>query len=81
MDKIKTASGKEFSSDYLTTIPSPAQMFVRVIGAEFSTVKDVFGNPEETRQISYGARLFTGYTRMISAFREDDAIKIILAKE
>lgn len=81
MDILKTATGKEFDSDYLSTIPYPAQMFVRVLNTSLVEVAKVFGDPAETMQLWHGDNYLTGYTHLVAIVPEDNAIKVCLGKE
>ena len=47
MFTIKAATGKEFDSDYAVSIPEPPIAFVRIVGLEYNTVKEIFSNPDE----------------------------------
>lgn len=80
MSTVKTKTGKQFSSDYLTTIPYPAQCFIRVF-SDLSTVTTVFSNPVETVQLWFDSVYLAGYTKLIAIIPEDGAIKVCLAKE
>ena len=81
MDKIRTATGKEFRSDYLSTIPFPAQTFFRVLDTPLATVAAVFSDPKETVQLWYEDYYLAQYTHLVAIAPEGDAIKVILAKE
>ena len=48
MDKIRTATGKEFDTDYIATIPNPAMAFIRICNAAISDIAAVFSDPRET---------------------------------
>ena len=80
MIKVITATGKEFQTDYLVTIPVPETMFVRILNTERETVESVFRNPEETSVLLYGDRRYEGYTEFQSIFDEGDALKVGLGK-
>lgn len=80
MDKVKTATGKEFDSDYIATIPIPAQAYIRILNASLATVAAVFGNPQETVQLWHGQYYLAGYTTLVAIVPEMDAVKVVLAK-
>lgn len=80
MDKVKTATGKEFDSDYIATIPFPAQAYIRVLNTPLATVAAVFGNPEETKQLWHGEYYLAHYTNLVAIVPEVDAVKVVLAK-
>lgn len=82
MDKVKTASGKEFESDYISTIgyPNP-QIYIRILDTSLADVAAVFGNAEETRQLWYNEQYFAMHTKLVAIVPEPGAIKVVLAKE
>lgn len=80
MIKVITATGKEFPSDYLVTIPSPDMLFVRLLDTERETAESVFQNPEETSVLVYGGDRYEGYTGFRSIFDEGDALKVGLER-
>lgn len=81
MEKVITATGKEFNSDYLATIPYPAQAYVRLLDTPVVTVAEVFSDPAETAQLMYGNVTIQGYTHLLAIMPEADAVKVALAKE
>lgn len=81
MDKLTTATGKEYASDYLVTIPKPQMMFVRILGENIDAVREVFQNPEETATLTYADREYTGFTVFDSIVDEGDALKVVLKHE
>lgn len=81
MEKIKTATGKEFDCDYLSAIPIPAQTYFRVLNVPLATVAAIFSNPLETCQLWYGEYYLAQYTHLVAIIPETDAIKVCLAKE
>ncbi len=81
MDEIKTAAGRKFPCDYLSTIPYPAQTFFRVLDTPLATVAAVFSDPNETIQLWHGDNYLAQYTHLVAIVPEGDAVKVILAKE
>lgn len=83
MDKIKTATGKEFDTDYVATIPTPPMAYIRILNTPLATVATVFSNPMETMQLYYnGANAYIAqHTKLTAIIPEGDAIKVALAKE
>lgn len=81
MDKISTATGKEFDSDYLSTIPMPDQAFFRICNKSLAEVAAVFGDKNETIQLWYGDIYLAMYTKLVALVPENGAVKVILAKE
>ena len=78
MDKLITATGKEYASDYLVTIPKPQMMFVRIFDDDMDAVRETFQNPEKTATLTYANREYTGYTVFDSIVNEGDALKVVL---
>lgn len=81
MDKLKTATGKEFDCDYIAAIPSPAQAYIRICNLPLADVATIFSNPAETIQLWYGENYIANHTRLIAIVPESGAIKVVLGKE
>lgn len=81
MAKLKTATGKEFDCDHLTTIPSPAFAFIRVLNTPLASVAAVFSDPSETMQLWYDNLYLAHYTKLVSLIPEGSAVKVSLEKE
>jgi len=80
MDKIKTATGKEYNCDFFSVIPVPEQAYIRVLNASLTTVATVFGDPRETVQLWYGEHYIANYTKLVAIVPEMDAVRVVLAK-
>lgn len=80
MEKVKTATGREFDSDYIATIPIPAQAYIRICDTPLATVAAVFGDPKETVQLWHGEIYLAHYTQLVAIIPEVDAVKVVLAK-
>ena len=48
MEKLKTATGKEFDCDYFNPFPLVGQINIRILGESLATIATVFANPAET---------------------------------
>ena len=73
MFTIKTATGKEFDSDYAVTTPALPIGFMRIVGQKLETVERIFSSPEEFP--------LQGYPRFHSASNfvdEGTGIKFVL---
>lgn len=81
MDKIITATGRQFNCDYLAAIPSPAQAYIRILNTPLATVATVFSDPFETAQLWRGEHYLANYTHLVAIVPEGDAVKVVLAKE
>ena len=51
MEKLKTATGKEFDCDYFNPFPQAGQINIRILGESLATIATVFANPAETVQM------------------------------
>ena len=45
MEKLKTATGKEFNCDYFNPFPQVGQINTRILGESLATIATVFANP------------------------------------
>jgi len=71
MFKIKTATGKEFESDYAVTIPGIA--FIRIIGKTLEEVRELLSDPSELPLVGYEE-----FNTVASVMDEHTGIKIVL---
>lgn len=60
MSFIKTATGKEYETDYLASIPSPQMVFFRLPKLSFAEASVVVTNPEEMARIEYSGYYYEG---------------------
>lgn len=81
MEVVKTATGKEYSSDYLAVIPLPNQAYIRILDTSLVEVATVFGDPAETAKLWHGIYYLEGFTHLVAIVPEPGAIKVVLAKE
>lgn len=81
MEKLKTATGKEFECDYFNPFPPANQVNLRVLNTSLATVAAVFGDPKETVQMWYDGQYAAQYTRLVAIVPEGDATRIVLGKE
>lgn len=85
MEKLKTATGKEFDCDYFNTCQTVSQINVRVLNTPLTTVATVFSDQTETVQLFYGdvagAQYASQYTKLIAIVPEGNAIRVVLGKE
>ena len=80
MDIITTATGKEFSTDYLSAAPNPKITFFRILNLPFADVATVFSDIKETAHIYYQNYDLGGCT-LIAISVEDEAIKVSMNYE
>lgn len=81
MEKLKTATGKEFDCDYFNPFPPVWQVNLRVLNTPLSTVATVFSNPNETVQLWCGEQYAANYTKLVAIVPESNAIRVVLGKE
>lgn len=80
MQIIKTAAGKEFKCDSLSSIPEPFRVYVRVTDATVVQVAEAFSDPEETKRLEYGGLTLTGCTKLLAIIPEGTTIRVNLTK-
>lgn len=81
MEKLKTATGKEFDCDYFNPFPPVGQINLRVLNAPLVTAATVFSNPQETVQMWCGEQYAAQYTNLVAIVPEGNAIRVVLGKE
>lgn len=79
-ERVLTHSGKQFDCDYLSTIPTPPRMYIRICNAQIANIAVVFSDTSETDLITYGDVVIEGYTQLIAIIPEGDVIRVVLAK-
>ncbi len=81
MEKIKTATGKEFDCDYFNPAPGFGQTNLRVLNTSISDVAKVFSDPNETVQLWCEGMYAAQYTKLVAIVPEGNAIRVVLGKE
>lgn len=81
MEKLTTATGKEFSCDYFNPCQPTGQCNLRIVNEQISKVAAVFSNPSETAQLWCESQYAANYTRLVAIVPESDAIRVVLGKE
>lgn len=81
MEKLKTATGKEFDCDYFNPFPPVGQVNLRVLNTPLATIATVFSNPNETVQLWCGEQYSAQYTKLVAIVPEGDATRVVLGKE
>lgn len=81
MDKLNTATGKQYDCDYFNPFPPAGQVNLRILNASLVEVATVFGNPTETVQLWYGSQYLAQHIKVIAIVPEGDAIRVVLGKE
>ena len=64
MTKIKTATGKEYDSDYFVEHAPSKSLYFRVLCASGEEVRKVFADSEETQVLEYNGKKYEGFTKL-----------------
>lgn len=75
MDTVTTATGKQFETDYFSSIPNPKLIYFRVLGSDIVTVAGIVVDPNEMETIDYAGNIFTN-CELVSISIEGNAIKV-----
>lgn len=81
MEKLRTATGKQFDCDYFNPFPPAGQVNLRVLNTSLVNVASVFGNSAETVQLWYGEQYLSQHTKVVAIVPEADAVRVVLGKE
>lgn len=81
MEKVKTATGKEFDCDYFNPFPPAGQVNIRLVNASMTDVAAVFSNPAETVQLRFEGQYLAYHTKLVAIVPEIGAIRVVLGKE
>lgn len=81
MERLTTATGKEFSCDYFNPCQPTGQCNLRIVNEQILTVAAVFSNSSETVQLWCASQYAANYTRLVAIVPESDAIRVVLGKE
>lgn len=81
MEKLRTATGKEFDCTYFNPFPPMGQVNISIINASFATLAAVFSDPKETVQLWCGKQYLAHHTNLLAIVNDGDAIRVVLGKE
>ena len=81
MEKIKTATGKEFICDSLSMLKTPARLYITISDALIPEIATVFSDPHETVQLYYGDQYIAHYTKLLGIIPENGMVRVNLTKE
>ena len=81
MEKLRTATGREFDCDYFNPFPPVGQTNLRVLNTPLPTVATVFADPQETVQMWFEGQYAAQYTKLIAIVPEPGAVRVVLGKE
>ena len=80
MEKLKTATGKEFNCDYFNPFPQEGQLNIRIVGESLATIATVFADPRETMQLWWEGQYAAQYTQILAIVPETGAVRVVLRK-
>lgn len=80
MEKLKTATGKEFSCDYFNPFPQEGQINIRIVGETIAKVAEVFSDPRETVQMWCEGQYASQYTNVLAIIPEQGAVRVVLKR-
>ena len=81
MEKVKTATGKEFDCDYFNPFPPAGQVNIRLVNVSLTDVAAVFSNPAETVQLRFEEQYLAYHTKLVAIVPEVGAIRVVLGRE
>ena len=81
MDKVYTATGKAFDCDYVTEIPAPAQIHVRIQNTSIADIAKFFSDRNETRIIKHGGSVYRGFTNIVAIVLEGGFVRVVLSRK
>ena len=80
MQKIRTATGKEFDCDALTMIQNPRRLYITIHGSTIPEIAAVFSNPKETVQLYYGNQYISNHTTLLGIIPENGMVRVNLTR-
>lgn len=81
MEKLTTATGKQFDCDYFNPSEVTRQTNLRVLNETIVNVAMVFSDPNETVQLSRGNMSASQYTKLVAIVPVGNAIRVVLGRE
>ena len=81
MDKLKTATGKQYQCDYFNPCHPVNRLTIRIVGTSIVDVATVFSDSKETEVLLYGNACVEQYSSLVSIMPEGEAIRVTLKKE
>lgn len=64
METITFANGETHNCTFFASIPNEA--YVAIDDVSFAEAAAIFSNPEKTDRMTYGSRVFTGFTTIVA---------------
>jgi hypothetical protein len=81
MEKLITATGKQFDCDSFNIFHERDRVYIHVHGLSFVKAAEIFSDPRETVQLWCGGQYVANHTRVISIGPAGETVRISLGKE
>lgn len=81
MEKLVTATGKEFDCDYFNPFAPARQVNIRIRNAPITKVAEMFSNPAETVSLTVDGQKLNNHTKLVAIVPEGNAIRVVLERE
>ena len=81
LEKLCTATGKEFDCDYFNPFPEGGMLNLSVWNTTIAEAGTVFSDPAETIQLYFEGQYAAHYTRLIAIQPTNGGYRVVLGKE
>lgn len=81
MEKLTTATGKQYDCDYFNPFPPAGQVNIRVLGLSLAETARIFGDPTETVRMRWCNQYLAHHTKVVAIVPEVDAIRVVLGRK
>ena len=80
MEKIKTASGKQFDCSSFSAMTNPDRAYIRIVGSSIAEIASVFSDPNETVQLWYDEAYLSQFTNLVAIVPEPGMVRVVLSR-
>lgn len=80
MEKLITATGKEFACDYFNQFEPTRQLSIQIYNIPFAQAAAIFSDPKETVQLWFENQYASNYTTLLSMSPVGDSIRVMLTR-
>lgn len=81
MEKLKTATGKEFACTYFNLFARVGRLYIQIAGETLATISTVFADPAETAQLWCENQYVAQHTKLLAIMPVDGGVRVTLGKE
>lgn len=81
MEKLKTATGKEFNCTYFNLFTQAGRLYVQIADESLATIATVFADPAETVQLWHENQYVAQHTRLLAIMPVNGGVRVVLGKE